>query len=84
MVDRAAGKAKRVELDFSDEAYRRFQEIKALAGQASSMETIRDALRVYEWLLNQRRAGKRLEVVTPVRMLGVQIGVRLQMIEILF
>jgi hypothetical protein len=70
----------RVSLDFSEEAKRRLDEIRTLGGQETNAQLIEDALRVYEWLLNMRRAGKDLEVVTPVKVFGIQIFERTERI----
>jgi hypothetical protein len=70
----------RVRLDFSEEAKRRLDEIRALGGQETNAQLIEDALRVYEWLLNARRAGKYLEVVTPIKVFGIQIFERTERI----
>ena len=70
----------RVQLDFSDEAKRRLDEIRALSGDKSNVELIRDALRVYEWLLNVRKFGKQLEVVTPVKLFGFRLFERTERI----
>ena len=55
-----------VTLDFSEEAFKRFDEIRALGGNQPRTTTIANALRVYEWVLKTRREGRHLEVVTPI------------------
>jgi len=60
----STSKRHRVQLDFSDEAYRRLAQIRDLAGTNSNSELVRDALRVYEWMLLLRRSGKSLRVVS--------------------
>lgn len=54
----------RVQLDFSPESYQRLLEIQKRAGAESKAELIRDALRIFDWLLTQRDAGKSLKLVT--------------------
>ena len=53
----------RVQLDFTLEAYKRLKEIQELAGARTSAEVIRNALRVYEWFLNEKRAKSRIQVI---------------------
>ena len=53
----------RVELDFSRDAYDRLRQIRGLAGAKTNAEVVRNALRVYEWYLNQKRAKHKLQVV---------------------
>ena len=70
----------RVQLDFSDEAKRRLNEILALSGRTSNAELIRDALLVYEWVLKVRRSGKDLEIATPVKLFGFRLFERTERI----
>ena len=44
----------RVQVDFTSEAYERLQQIKDMAGVKSNTETIRNALRLYDWYLQKR------------------------------
>lgn len=44
-------------LDFSAEAYRRLEEIKARTDAKTDGQFIRDAIRVYEWFLLKRDEG---------------------------
>ena len=53
----------RLQLDFSPEAFRRLQEIRARADAKTNAEVIRNALRLYEWFLEQKRSGFRIQLV---------------------
>lgn len=51
--ERAAAPAKvRVQFDFTPEALSRLDELKDKSGAATRAETLRNALRFYEWLLD--------------------------------
>lgn len=43
----------RVQFDFSPEALQRLDEIKQKTGATTRAETVRNALRLYEWLVNE-------------------------------
>lgn len=43
----------RVQFDFSPEALQRLDEIKEKTGATTRAETVRNALKVYEWLVNE-------------------------------
>jgi hypothetical protein len=43
----------RVQFDFSPEALQRLDEIKEKTGAASRAETVRNALRLYEWFVSE-------------------------------
>lgn len=47
----------RLRFEFSADVYERLTEMKEKAGAADFSILIRDALRVYEWCLDQQRAG---------------------------
>jgi hypothetical protein len=49
----------RVQLDMPDASFQRLRRIKEVAEAASYAEVIRDALRVFEYLLEQDVAGSR-------------------------
>ena len=50
MVERQKG---RVQFDFSSEALQRLDNIKQKTGAATRAETVRNALRLYEWFVNE-------------------------------
>ena len=43
----------RVQFDFSSEALQRLDELKLKVGAATRAETVRNALRLYEWFVNE-------------------------------
>ena len=43
----------RVQFDFTPEALQRLDEIKQKSGASTRAETVRKALRAYEWLVNE-------------------------------
>ena len=43
----------RLQFDFSTEALKRLDDIKAKTDTSTRAETVRDALRLYEWLVNE-------------------------------
>jgi hypothetical protein len=45
----------RLQLDFSPEAFARLQDIKDMSDAKTNAEVVRNALRLYEWFLRQRR-----------------------------
>lgn len=52
----------RVQLDFSEEAFNRLEEIRKAKDVATKAEVIRDAIRIYEWLVEQSKANRIIEV----------------------
>ncbi len=56
------GSRLRVQLDFSEEAFNRLEDLRKETDAASKADVIRDALRIYEWLAEQSRAGRFIEV----------------------
>lgn len=52
-----------LQLNFSPEAYERLQEIFDKAGVKSIAEVIRNALRLYEWFLEQKQKGAKIQIV---------------------
>jgi len=62
-----------VELDFSPEAYQRLKEIQALAGAKAYGEVVRNALRVYEWFLVQKRENRTIQVLSPDKMTAKEV-----------
>ena len=49
----AERRKERVQFDFSLDALQRLDEIKEKTGASTRAETIRNALKVYEWLVNE-------------------------------
>jgi hypothetical protein len=48
---------KRIQFEFSADAIERLERMKKAADKSSYAELVRDSLRVYEWLLQQEKAG---------------------------
>src|SRR3989442_15749534 len=53
----------RVQVEFSPEAFARLLEIKTMAGAQSYAEVIRDAIRLYDWFLRQKRDDYKFQLV---------------------
>lgn len=53
-------KRTRLQLDFSPEALQRLEEIREKVGAKNNAEVVRGALRLYDWLLDQKKAGARI------------------------
>ena len=53
----------RLQFEFSADVYERLATMKDKAGAVSFAELVRDALRVYEWLLDQEKEGYDLALV---------------------
>lgn len=53
---------RRLQLDFSSEAYERLDQIKERTRARSNGDVVRDALRLYEWYLEQKDKGLRLQL----------------------
>jgi hypothetical protein len=53
----------RVQLDFSEDAFDRLEELRKETDVGSKADVIREAIRVYEWLAEQSRAGRMIEVL---------------------
>jgi hypothetical protein len=54
---------KRLQFDFNADAIRRLERIKQVAERASYAEVVRDALRLFEWWVEQNRAGYEIGLV---------------------
>ena len=53
----------RVQFDFSPEALQRLDEIKMKIGAATRAETVRNALRLYEWFVNETDPESTIKVL---------------------
>ncbi len=62
-VTREAAERHRLQLDFSPEAYKRLLQLRAEAEATTNAEIVRNALRLYEWFLSQRRQNFRVQLV---------------------
>ena len=56
-------KRHRLQLDFSPEAYERLLRIRERSEAATNAEVVRNALRLYDWFLDQRHRNARLQLV---------------------
>lgn len=66
----AQGDKYRLQLEFSEDARERLEELRKDARANSFAEAIRNALRVYAWFLEQRKAGFDIALVRgnePIR-----------------
>ncbi len=69
----ASNERQRVQLDFSPQAYERLLRIRELAGARTNAEVVRNALRVFEWFLEQKAAKHKLQVVTDSSVKEVEL-----------
>ena len=56
-------KRHRLQLDFSTEAYERLVRIRRRSEAATNAEVVRNALRLYDWFLEQKSKGASFQVV---------------------
>lgn len=54
---------RRVQIDFSPAAYARLDSIRERSDAQSNAETVRNALRLYDWFLRQRDDGYEVRLV---------------------
>jgi len=52
----------RIQLDFSADSFERLEELRRETDESSKAEVIRNAIRFYEWLVEQSKAGRFIEV----------------------
>ena len=64
---------RRVVLDFSPDAYGRLLEIQKKAEAPTNDVVVRDALRLYEWYLQQRSEGYQLQLAKGDEVKAVEI-----------
>ncbi|MCY4576807.1 MAG: hypothetical protein OXC55_09490 [Chloroflexi bacterium] len=58
-----ASKRHRLQIDFSPEAHERLIRIRERSEAATNAEVVRNALRLYDWFLDQRARNSRLQLV---------------------
>jgi hypothetical protein len=64
MTERVEGQGRRrVQIDFSPAAYARLDSIRERSDAQSNAETVRNALRLYDWFLRQREEGYEVRLV---------------------
>ena len=55
-------KKERVQLDFSTEALERLDELKEKTGASTRAEVVRQALRLYEWFVNETEPNSTIRI----------------------
>lgn len=63
----------RVTFDLSEVSFQRFNSLCRLHDGNSRANTLRDALRIYSYLLEQQKEGKSVELVSPVAIFGFKL-----------
>lgn len=63
----------RVQLDFTPEALERLRQIKEMAEAKTNAEVVRNALRLYEWFLRQKRENYKFQLVKDNMVKEVEI-----------
>jgi hypothetical protein len=63
VTDEPRNLSKRIKLEFSPDAVERLNRIKGQTGASTYAELIRDALRLYEWFVEQERDGCEIGIV---------------------
>jgi metal-responsive CopG/Arc/MetJ family transcriptional regulator len=61
-VNHTPKKKERVQLDFSQESLQRLDTLKMLIGAGTRAETIRQALRLFDWFINETDPDSVIEV----------------------
>ena len=61
-VNHTPKKKERVQLDFSQESLQRLDALKVLIGAGTRAETIRQALRLFDWFINETEPDSVIEV----------------------
>jgi type IV secretory pathway VirD2 relaxase len=73
--DQRRAESKRIQFEFSAEAFERMEKLKDKTHARSYAELIRDALRAFEWMVDEKEAGNEIgairgkEVVHVVKLL---------------
>ena len=63
----------RLQLDFSPEAYSRLLELRRKSEARTNAEVVRNALRLYDWFLEQRNNNFRIQLVNDDLLKEVEI-----------
>jgi IS1 family transposase len=63
LAEERRGESKRIQFEFSPDAIERLERMKKFADKSSYAELVRDSLRVYEWFLQQDKAGYEIGLV---------------------
>ena len=73
--DQRRNDSKRIQFEFSSEAFERMEKLKEKTKARTYAELIRDALRAYEWMVDEKEAGNEVgsikgkEIVHVVKLL---------------
>ena len=59
---------RRIQFEFSADAYERLNTLKEMTASASYAELIRNALRVYEWVMEQEKEGNQIGIIKDNKM----------------
>ena len=51
---------KRVQFEFTEETYKAINQLAERTGETSMAAVIRDALKVYSWLVDEQKQGRRI------------------------
>ena len=57
--------AKRIQFNFTEETYAAIHHLKEITGQTTMAGVIRDALRVYAWIIGEQRGGRKFYSKDP-------------------
>lgn len=63
----------RLQLDFSREAYNRLVDLRGRSEARTNAEVVRNALRLFEWFLDQKRNGYKIQLVKDNEVKEVEI-----------
>jgi len=72
-VQRIEKRKYRLQIYLSSEAYERLLAIRQLAEAHTNVEVIRNALRLYEWFLEQKKEGYKFHLVKDEKALEVEL-----------
>lgn len=64
---------RRLQLDLTEKAFERLNQIRSISGFESYAEVVRTALRLYGWFLDQHRNGWRLQLVKGTHIKDVEL-----------
>lgn len=63
----------RIQLDFSPKTYARLLELRNRSETRTNAELVRNALRLYEWFLDQKEHGAKVQVVDGEQVREVEL-----------
>jgi hypothetical protein len=69
-----AGTRHRVQLDFSKTAFQRLNSIRERADVKTTAELVRNALRLFEWYMEQREGGYKIQVTKDGQIKEIEFG----------